>query len=103
MWPSPEQTWFFWPASTEGRGQDPEHAAEGTAVCRFGYKYRFAQNKYDEGYPQADSRDDVANKEANILLNIGYSTQREDRSQIDAPVEPVKEPPRCLWTSILHL
>lgn len=103
MLPSPEQTWFFWPAATEGRAQDSEHVTEGTAICRFGYKNRFAQSKDDEGHTKADGRDDVANKEANILLNIRYSTQRENRSKINTPVEPVKEPTRCLRTSILYL
>lgn len=86
-----------------GKAQDLEHVCEGTAISRFSDEDGTAQEKHQERNPQADGWDDIAQLEAEILLDVGHTTQRKNGPQVNAPVEPVEEPACCLWSPVFNL
>lgn len=88
---------------TAGICQDLEHISEGTAVGGFGDEDALAAEEDEEGDANADGGDGVARHEAHVLLDVGNASQRDDRPQINAPVKPVKEPPRGFWSPIFNL
>lgn len=100
---SPEQVRFFGFLGTEGVSQDLEHICEGTAISRLGYEDSTTKQKDQEGDPEAHGRNDVAELEAEVLLDVGYPAQRQDGSQVNAPVKPVEESARSLWSSVFDL
>lgn len=83
--------------------QDPEHVGEGAAIGGLGDEDGSAHEEDEEGDAQAHGGDDVAQVEAEVLLDVGHAPQREDGPQVDAPVEPVEEPARRLRSSVLDL
>lgn len=86
-----------------GESQDFEHLREGAAVCRLGDEDGAAQEKDHEGDAKAHCWDDVAQLKVDVLLDEGDTSQRQDGSQVDAPVKPVEEPARGLWSSVFDL
>lgn len=86
-----------------GKAQDLEHVCEGTAISRFSDEDGTAQEKHQERDPQAHGWDDIAQLEAEILLDVGHTTQRKNSPQVNAPVEPVEEPACCLWSPVFNL
>ena len=98
----PEQARFAG-SSTAGRAHNLKHIREGAAVRRFGNEDGASQQEDEEGDAQTHGGDDVAHRKAQILLEVRDAPQREDGPQVNTPVEPVKEPPRRFWTTILHL
>lgn len=100
---SPEQVWLLGFLRAAGEAQDLEHVREGAAIGRLGDEDRAAQEEDQEGDSQAHGGDDVAQLEAEVLLDVGHTPQGQDGSQVDAPVEPVEEPARGLRSSVFHL
>lgn len=92
--------WFLW---TAGKAQDLEHVREGTAVSRLGNENSASQEKDQEGHPEAHGGDDVAELEAEILLNVGHASQWQYGSKVDAPIEPVEESTSGLGSSVFDL
>ena len=83
--------------------QDPEHVSEGAAIGRLGDEEGLAAEEDHESHSDADSGDDVAGDKAHILLNVGNAPQRNDRSQVNAPIKPIKKSSRGFWTAIFNL
>lgn len=100
---SPEQVRVLWLVGAAGKAQDLEHVCEGTAISRLSDEDGTAQEKHQEGDPEAHSWDYVAQLKAEVLLDVGHTSQRQNGPQVDAPVEPVEEPARCLWSPVFHL
>lgn len=90
-------------SSTAGRPQDFHQVCEGAAVRRFADEHGESQEEDDQRDPETDGGDGESHREAHVLLDVRDTAQRHDRTQIDAPVKPVKESPRRFWTTILHL
>ena len=86
-----------------GIDQYPEHVGEGAAVGRLGDEEGLAAQEDHETNADADSGDGVAGDKAHVLLDVGNAAQRDDRSQINAPIKPVKKSPRGFWTPIFNL
>lgn len=99
----PQQGGFLGFLGPAGEVQDLEHVGEGAAICWLGDEHRPAQEKDQEGDAQTDGRDDVAQLEAEVLLDVGHAPQGQDGPQVDAPVEPVEEPARGLWAFVFDL
>lgn len=91
------------PLRTARERQDPEHVGEGAAVGGLGDEAALAAEEEEEGDADADGGDGVAGHEAHVLLDVGDAAQRDDGAQVNAPVKPVKEPSRGLWTAVLNL
>lgn len=100
---SPEQVGFLWFLGAAGEAQDLGHICEGAAISRLGDEDGSAQEKDQEGDSEAHCWDDVAKPKAVILLDVGHTTQRQDGSQINAPVEPVEKSACGLWSSVFDL
>ncbi len=100
---SPEQVMLLWFLGTAGETQDLEHIREGAAVSRLGDEDGATQEKDEEGHPEARGGNAVAEHKVYVLLDVGHTSQRQDGSQVDAPVEPVKEPSCGLWSSVFDL
>lgn len=100
---SPEQVRLLWFLGTAGEAQDLEHICEGAAISRLGDEDSAAQEKDQEGHPEAHGGNDVAEPKAEVLLDVGHTSQRQDGSQVDAPVEPVEESARGLGSSVFDL
>lgn len=83
--------------------QYPEHVREGTAVGRLGDENALAAEEDQEGHPDADHGDEVAGHKAHVLLNVGDAAQRNDCSQVNAPVKPIEKSPCGFWTSVFNL
>lgn len=94
---------LLWFLGTAGEAQDLEHIREGAAVGRLGDEDGATQEKDEERHPEAHSGNAVAEHKVHVLLDVGHTSQRQDGSQVDAPVEPVKEPPCGLWSSVFDL
>lgn len=77
---SPEQVRLLWFLGTADEAQDLEHICEGTAISRLGDEDSTAQEKDQEGDPKAHSGNDVADLKAEVLLDVGHTSQREDGS-----------------------
>lgn len=86
-----------------GGAQDLEHVGERAPVGGLGDEDGAAHQEHQEGDPEARGGDDVAEVEAEILLDVGHAPQRQDGPQVDAPVEPVEESARRLWSSVFDL
>lgn len=100
---SPEQARLLRFLGAAGETQDLEHICEGAAVGGLGDEDGAAQVEDQEGDPETRGGDDVAELEAEVLLDVGNTSQRHDGSQVDAPVEPVEESARGLWSSVFDL
>lgn len=77
---SPKQVgllWFLW---TAGEAKDLEHIWEGTAISRLVDEDSTSQEKDQEGHSKAHSGNDVAKLKAEILLDVGHTSQRQDSS-----------------------
>jgi len=83
--------------------QYPEHVGEGTAIGRLGDEEGLAAQEDHESDTDADSGDGVAGNKAHVLLDVGNAPQRDDCSQINAPIKPIKKSSRGFWTPILNL
>ena len=83
--------------------QYPEHMREGTAIGRLGDEDALATEEDQESHPDADRWDEVAGHEAHVLLNVGNASQRNDCSQINAPIKPIKKSSCGFWTSVFNL
>ena len=77
---SPEQVGFLWFLGTAGVAQDLEHICEGAAISRLGDEDSTAQEKHQEGDPEAHSGNDVAHLKADVLLDVGHASQRHNSS-----------------------
>lgn len=100
---SPGQVSVLWLVGAAGKAQDLEHVCEGTAISRFSDEDGTAQEKHQERDPQAHSWDYIAQLKAEVLLDVGHTSQRKNGPQVDAPVEPVEEPACRLWSSVFNL
>lgn len=80
-----------------------EHIGEGTAIGRLGDEDALAAEEDQESDADADRWDEVAGHKAHVLLNIGDAAQRNDRSQVNAPIKPIKKPSCGFWTSVFNL
>lgn len=88
---------------TAGIRQDPEHVGEGAAIGGLGDEHPLAAEEEEERDTDADGRNGVARHEAQVLLDVADAPERDDRAQVDAPVEPVKEPSRGFRPSVFNL
>lgn len=84
-------------------GQYLEHISKGAAIGGLGDEKALGTEEDHKRDADADSGDEVAAHKAHVLLNVGNASERDDRSQIDAPVKPIKKPPCGFWTSIFDL
>lgn len=100
---SPEQVSVLWFVGAAGKAKDLEHVCEGTAIGRFSDEDGTAQEKHQERDSEARSWDYIAQLKAEILLDVGYTSQRKNGPQVDAPVEPVEEPAGRLWSPVFNL
>lgn len=100
---SPKQVRFFGLFGPAGEAQDLSHVCEGAAIGRLGDEDGPAEEKDEERDPEAHCWDDVAQLEAEILLDVGYASQRQDCSQVNAPVEPVEKSACGLWSPVFDL
>lgn len=75
---SPEQVRFLWFLGAECEAQDLEHICKGAAISRLGDEDRTAQEKDQEGDPEAHSGNDIAHLKAYVLLDVGHTSQRQD-------------------------
>lgn len=53
--------------------QDLEHVGEGASISRLGDEDGAAHQEHQEGDPEAHGGDDVAQVEAEILLDVGHA------------------------------
>lgn len=77
---SPEQIRLLWFLGAAGKAQDLEHICEGAAISRLGDEHSTSQEKDQEGDPEAHSGNDVADLKADVLLDVGHASQRQDGS-----------------------
>lgn len=77
---SPEQVGLLRFLGTAGEAQNLEHICEGTAISGFGDEDGTAQEKDNKGDPEAHSGNDVADLKAEVLLDVGHTSQRQDGS-----------------------
>lgn len=77
---SPEHVRLLWCLGAAGKAQDLEEICEGAAISRFGDEDSPAQEENKEGDPEAHSGNDVAEHEADVLLDVGHPSQRQDGS-----------------------
>lgn len=75
---SPEQARLLRFLGTAGEAQDPEHFCEGTAISGLGDEDGAAQEEDHERDPEAHSWNDVADLKADVLLDVGHTSQRQD-------------------------
>lgn len=99
----PEQVRLLRFLRTAGECQDLEHVSEGTSISGLGDENHTSQEKDQEGDPEAYSGKDVAKLETNVLLDVGHTSQWQDGSQVNAPVEPVEESTSGLWSPVFDL
>lgn len=99
----PEQVWFHWFLWTAGKSQDLEHVSKGTSISGLVDENHTSQEKDQERDPKAHSRKDVANLKANVLLDVGHTSQWQDSTQVNRPVEPVEKSASGLWSSVFDL
>lgn len=78
LWPEQVRLLWFWGAA--GEAQDLEHVGEGAAISRLGDENGTSQEKDQEGDPEAHSGNDVAELKADILLDVGHTSKRQDGS-----------------------
>lgn len=91
----------FWGATS--KAQYLEHIGESAAVSRLGDKNCAAQEENEEGNPKAHGGNDVAELKAEILLDIGYTSQWQDGTEVNAPVEPIEESACGFRSSVFYL
>lgn len=75
---SPEQVRFLWFLGAAGEAQDLEHICEGTTISSLGDENSTAQQKHHEGDSKAHSGNDIAQLKAEVLLDVGHTSQRQD-------------------------
>lgn len=75
---SPEQVSILWFVGAAGEAQDLKHICEGAAISRLHDEDSTAQQKDQEGDPQAHSGNDIAQFKAEVLLDVGHTSERQD-------------------------
>lgn len=71
----PEQVRFLGFLGKAGKAQDFEHICERAAISRLGDEHSSAQEKDQERDPKAHCWNNVANLKADILLDVGHTSQ----------------------------
>lgn len=80
-----------------------KHVCEGTTIRRFCDEETLTTYENHEWNPNANRWDTISNNEAHILLNVCNASQRENSSQINAPIKPIKKSSCGFWTPIFDL
>lgn len=83
--------------------KDLKHVREGAAIGGLGDEEALAPQEDDKRDSDAGRRDDVADGEIHVLLDVGDATQGQDGAQVDAPIEPVEKTAGGFRASIFHL
>lgn len=86
-----------------GECEDPEHVCEGAAIGGFGDEEALPTQEHHEGDADADRGDAVPDHKAHVLLDVGNAPQRQDSSQINAPIKPIKKPSCGFRTPVFDL
>lgn len=73
----PGQVRLCWLLGATSEAQDLGHICKGTAISRLGDEDSTAHKKDQEGHPKAHSGNYIALLEADILLDVGHTSQRQ--------------------------
>lgn len=72
---SPKQIRLLGFLGTASEAQNLEHICESAAISRLGDEDSSAKEKDQEGHPEAHGGNDVAKLKAEVLLDVGHTSQ----------------------------